>query len=1187
MLGFDFELGLDTRKAEQEIDSLATTADKKLAGLTNIPVDVDLTDFQKSISDVLKTAEGIRTEFKGIKLPSIQAGNLSKEFNSMRSAAAGAINEQKNALAALITAGKKGSAEFDKLQKELIETAQKAKVFDDSMNEVNATLNEINGKKVSVDFEKTGDTSMLGGLGGGIASIAGGIGVAGLASGLGSLISSAGETEAAIAKVGAQTGLTGKALADLSTRGKELYQQGIGDSISDAIAKTGILQKTLGDTFNAKEQNEFAKTAQGIAKTYDMDFNEVIQKSRTFIKSFGLDGKQAMELISIGARDGANAEGDFFDTLNEYSPLVKTMGIDAQEFTSILTTGIQNGARNTDKLADALKETQIRIKAGDFNTAFDGLAKGATGAEKTYIEKMRSIALQAQQGKISIKDALVLSATEVTKGFEAGKISSSMRDQLLIGLSGTPAEDIGGALYGKILTGFSKDKSGFAKQGTAAADAFQKAAEPKGFEGFKRSIEGLLGTVGDMIMPILKPITEMLNNSILPALKPILEMLGGTLGKILGSVGNLIGKVFVALMPLINALMEIVDVALKPIGDIIDALTPVITELVGVLVAILVPIIKDLTPLIGDVVLIVAELVKIAAKIIVSFIQFVKWIGTAVAKMLGFNDAGEMLTVGLRMVIQVVAWLIDKVKMYYQFIYKAVEATIGFAKSVGEFLGLIDKKDGKQSKSKKSNEEYQKSQKDLSTSVVATDGSIKDLNSNLDKNKDLTDAAKKPVESLADRLARLRDGLIQAKLAGKDFTAPQVGALKELVKQSLDTEKLNVATQQVDDLVKSMVNLEATKGISLKPMSNFDKIDLTTNVNLDDSEIEGEINKTLEYVAPKLKAIEIPAPKIDTAALEALQSDYEKFGFNFDFKFDTATAEDNSDEQLNILKEQFKKGEMSYEEYIKNIDDIEKNRNSNSKNNYKDLQDIAGAAFDGMSKVMDKYINEDLTKLKDGIALLATDQISLTDFLKQNATDITTLFNNVAGSMALAAGAAIAEGENVGKAVVMQALKVAEMLMMTYAAEIFMFLSTLAPPPFGQILAGGIIAAGFALLQKAKSAIGAEDGVIGIDGGYNRRAGSTDTIPLMVAPGESVINANATRKNRRLLEHINAGGSIDNLISQNVTVEKSNIMSQKDVVNAINNLEARLQSRQVIVKDSREVVITDKRTIVKQIPYYR
>ena len=90
-----------------------------------------------------------------------------------------------------------------------------------------------------------GDTGMLGKLQSSIAGVAGGIGIASIASGLGSIAASAGETQDAINKLGATTGKTGQELTDLANRGKQLYQQGIGESIADAINKTGLLQKTL------------------------------------------------------------------------------------------------------------------------------------------------------------------------------------------------------------------------------------------------------------------------------------------------------------------------------------------------------------------------------------------------------------------------------------------------------------------------------------------------------------------------------------------------------------------------------------------------------------------------------------------------------------------------------------------------------------------------------------------------------------------------------------------------------------------------------------------------------------------------------------------------------------------------------------------------------------------------------
>lgn len=68
-----------------------------------------------------------------------------------------------------------------------------------------------------------------------------------------------------------------------------------------------------------------------------------------------------------------------------------------------------------------------------------------------------------------------------------------------------------------------------------------------------------------------------------------------------------------------------------------------------------------------------------------------------------------------------------------------------------------------------------------------------------------------------------------------------------------------------------------------------------------------------------------------------------------------------------------------------------------------------------------------------------------------------------------------------------------------------------------------VVAALKALLSAAMGSIGAESGVIGIDASYRKRAGRTDTIPLRVAPGESIITRRGTERYGDALAEINRG----------------------------------------------------------------
>lgn len=82
------------------------------------------------------------------------------------------------------------------------------------------------------------------------------------------------------------------------------------------------------------------------------------------------------------------------------------------------------------------------------------------------------------------------------------------------------------------------------------------------------------------------------------------------------------------------------------------------------------------------------------------------------------------------------------------------------------------------------------------------------------------------------------------------------------------------------------------------------------------------------------------------------------------------------------------------------------------------------------------------------------------------------------------------------------------------------------PFPLNIVQAGVIGALG---AVQVATILGAEDGVIDLDGSYNKKPGKTDTIPFMLARGESVTNAKATALNKPYLEYINNGGDMNSL----------------------------------------------------------
>lgn len=99
-------------------------------------------------------------------------------------------------------------------------------------------------------------------------------------------------------------------------------------------------------------------------------------------------------------------------------------------------------------------------------------------------------------------------------------------------------------------------------------------------------------------------------------------------------------------------------------------------------------------------------------------------------------------------------------------------------------------------------------------------------------------------------------------------------------------------------------------------------------------------------------------------------------------------------------------------------------------------------------------------------------------------------------------------------------------LLLLYTPSIVALFSSIIPPPFGQIAGFAAVASLQALLSAALSGFS--------EGGYTGNVGTGD-VAGVVHGQEFVLNAKATKRNRALLEHLNAGGSVSTFAGAPVT----------------------------------------------------
>lgn len=128
------------------------------------------------------------------------------------------------------------------------------------------------------------------------------------------------------------------------------------------------------------EMKAFRNEVQGVADSFGVDFQEVLESANTLSQQFGISVQEALGYVKDGFVSGANATGQFTDIVKEYPAYFKEAGLSASQFISITAQSSKIGIVS-DKAVDTIKEANIRLREMSTATAeaLDGI--GISSAE--------------------------------------------------------------------------------------------------------------------------------------------------------------------------------------------------------------------------------------------------------------------------------------------------------------------------------------------------------------------------------------------------------------------------------------------------------------------------------------------------------------------------------------------------------------------------------------------------------------------------------------------------------------------------------------------------------------------------------------------------------------------------------------------------------------------------------------
>jgi len=345
------------------------------------------------------------------------------------------------------------------------------------------TSGENIGEELADGVEASGGSMSSAGAGLGDMLVAGVAGAAALGAAVvvdqfGKALEREGET----ANLGIKLGLTPEMSKAAGEFAGDIYTQAFGESfeqVGDAVASVGINMGGFGDK-SREEVESITKGVLTLVDVFDQDLNRVTGAAGTLMMNGLADtGMEAMDLLTRALQSPANKADDILDTFTEYSTVFRQLGLTGPQALGLMNQALAAGARDSDTVADGLKEFTILSQ--------EAIVSGSNAANMFYwlglngAEMARKIA----EGGPAAAEALQLT-TDRLRNIE----DPAIRGQIAIGLFGTKAEDMQGALGAIDLATATEQVGNVEGAMTRATDA--TSTNQAKVEEWKRSLEANL-----------------------------------------------------------------------------------------------------------------------------------------------------------------------------------------------------------------------------------------------------------------------------------------------------------------------------------------------------------------------------------------------------------------------------------------------------------------------------------------------------------------------------------------------------------------------------------------------------------------------------------------------------------------------------------------------------------------------
>lgn len=297
-------------------------------------------------------------------------------------------------------------------------------------------------------------------------------------------------------------------------------------------------------------------------------------------------------------------------------------------------------------------------------------------------------------------------------------------------------------------------------------------------------LKGILGTLGEVLSSVvqgIKPFLELLTSKLLPIFTKLIDKILPVFVKLIEAIVPTIETLFDVLSPIIDVLVEIGTTILSQLvtgfSSLLKALNPVIKVLGDEFGSIITELVKELMPIFVD---LLNDLIPLIIEIVRALTPWITILTKVTAAVVGFF---------LKLEAQKIKIFAGALKGIIPILTDIIKWIGGAIQSVGEFFGLIEKKEKKAP--------FRKTGKDIEGLGEKAATGLGQLTESTDEAAESTaalgDSAKKTALSLADMIK---------ELAGLDAGSKAFDILFEKAVKFADKE--NETKKRTDELTEAI-----------------------------------------------------------------------------------------------------------------------------------------------------------------------------------------------------------------------------------------------------------------------------------------------------------------------------------------------------------------------------------------------